>query len=77
MGCWALCHRRRHGGHVLRGAAADVRPRYFRPAPGTAGGLLTLAPLYAALRARGFVEEDECVNIEGVPVQFLPATTRW
>lgn len=41
--------------------------------PSTTGGLLTLAPLYEALRARGFVEEDECVNIEGVPVQFLPA----
>ncbi len=41
--------------------------------PSTAGGLLTLAPLYVALRARGFVEEHECVNIAGVPVQFLPA----
>ena len=26
-----------------------------------------------ALRARGYVEENECVTIEGVPVQFLPA----
>src|SRR2546427_8287374 len=25
------------------------------------------------LRARGYHEEKECVNIEGVPVQFLPA----
>ena len=37
------------------------------------GGLLTLAPLYEALRARGYHEDKECVNIEGVPVQFLPA----
>ncbi|MCX5903517.1 MAG: hypothetical protein NTV89_08615 [Proteobacteria bacterium] len=37
------------------------------------GVLLTLAPLYEALRVRGYHEEDECVNIEGVPVQFLPA----
>lgn len=36
-------------------------------------GLLTLAPLYAALRARGYEEAGECVEIEGVPVQFLPA----
>ena len=41
--------------------------------PQTAGGLLTLAPLYDALRARGYAEEGECVNIEGIPVQFLPA----
>lgn len=41
--------------------------------PQTSGGLLTLAPLYEALRALGYCEEKECVNIEGVPVQFLPA----
>lgn len=41
--------------------------------PKTPGGLLTLAPLYAALRDRGYVEEADCVMIEGVPVQFLPA----
>jgi hypothetical protein len=41
--------------------------------PQTSGGLLTLSPLYEALRARGYREEKECVNIEGVPVQFLPA----
>ena len=41
--------------------------------PSTTGGLLTLAPIYDALRARGYVEENECVTIEGVPVQFLPA----
>jgi hypothetical protein len=36
-------------------------------------GLLTLTPLYEALRRRGYEEQNECVNIEGVPVQFLPA----
>jgi hypothetical protein len=41
--------------------------------PRTAGGLLTLTPLYEALRARGYAEEGEYVNIEGVSVQFLPA----
>jgi hypothetical protein len=41
--------------------------------PRTEGGLLSLAPLYEALRARGYAEEGECVVIEGVPVQFLPA----
>lgn len=39
---------------------------------GTAG-LVSLAPLYEALRARGYTEEGECVVIEGVPVRFLPA----
>jgi hypothetical protein len=42
--------------------------------PQTPGGLLTLVPLYDALRARGYSEqENECTMIEGVPVQFLPA----
>ena len=35
--------------------------------------LLTLAPLYEVLRAKGYAEERECVVVEGVPVQFLPA----
>jgi len=37
------------------------------------GGLLTLGPLYEELRRRGYAEERECILIEGVPVQFLPA----
>lgn len=37
------------------------------------GGLLTLAPLHEELRRRGYEEDGECVAIEGVPVQFLPA----
>jgi hypothetical protein len=41
--------------------------------PQSTAGLLLLAPLYEALRARGYIEEGECVLIEGVPVQFLPA----
>jgi hypothetical protein len=41
--------------------------------PETKGGLLTLTPLYEVLRAKGYPEEGECVVIEGVPVQFLPA----
>ena len=41
--------------------------------PQSTAGLLSLAPLYEALRARGYTEEGECVHIEGVPVQFLPA----
>ncbi|MFN0318234.1 MAG: hypothetical protein ACKVQA_24685 [Burkholderiales bacterium] len=41
--------------------------------PKTAGGLLTLTPIYEALRRRGCPEEAECILIEGMPVQFLPA----
>jgi len=41
--------------------------------PQTAGGLLTLSPIYEELKRRGFVEDAECVLIEGMPVQFLPA----
>jgi len=39
----------------------------------TERGLLSLTPIYDALRARGYAEEAECVLMEGVPVQFLPA----
>ena len=41
--------------------------------PESAGGLLTLAPLYQALRERGYTADGDCVMIEGIPVQFLPA----
>jgi hypothetical protein len=41
--------------------------------PQTAGGLLTLSPIYEALKRRGCVEEGECLLVEGMPVQFLPA----
>jgi hypothetical protein len=45
----------------------------FVTLPKTVSGLLTLEPLYEALRNRGYIEEGECVSIEGIPVQFLPA----
>ncbi len=41
--------------------------------PQTSGGLLTLSPIYEALKQRGYGEDGECVLIEGMPVQFLPA----
>jgi hypothetical protein len=41
--------------------------------PQATGGLISLGPLYEALRRQGYSEEGECVLIEGVPVQFLPA----
>lgn len=41
--------------------------------PETPGGLLTLSPIYEALKQRGFDAEGEGVLIEGMPVQFLPA----
>ena len=42
----------------------------------SASGLISLSPIYEALRARGYSEHNECVLIEGVPVQFLPAYNR-
>ncbi|GAA5140851.1 hypothetical protein GCM10023213_24070 [Prosthecobacter algae] len=39
----------------------------------TQGMLITLEPLYAALNGMGYSLDKECVVIEGVPVQFLPA----
>src|SRR5438270_6704315 len=41
--------------------------------PQTGDHLLSLTPIYAALRARGYAKENECVVIDNVPVQFLPA----
>lgn len=38
------------------------------------GHLITLTPIYDALRKRGYNEQREFVEIEGVPVQFLPAS---
>jgi hypothetical protein len=40
--------------------------------PESTADLVSLAPIYEALRARGYREEKETVLIEGVPVQFLP-----
>jgi len=37
------------------------------------GLLLSLSPLYNHLRTAGFTEDKECVIINGIPVQFLPA----
>nr|MBA2435530.1 hypothetical protein [Chthoniobacterales bacterium] len=41
--------------------------------PTSKAGLPSLAPIYEALRTRGYREENETILIEGVPVQFLPA----
>jgi hypothetical protein len=41
--------------------------------PRLASGLLTLAPLYEHLSLLGYKADGECIDIEGVPVQFLPA----
>ncbi len=45
----------------------------FITLPSSENGLINLNTLYAALRKRGYQEDKEFVNIEGVPVQFLPA----
>ena len=39
------------------------------------GGWITLAPLYQHLSKRGYLAQDECVLIEGIPVQFLSSGT--
>jgi hypothetical protein len=45
----------------------------FIPLEPTAGNLLSLAPIYEYLRARGYQEKDETVTIENWDVQFIPA----
>ncbi len=39
------------------------------------GILVDLGPLYASLKEKGYSPSGEHVEIEGVPVQFLPPTT--
>jgi hypothetical protein len=41
--------------------------------PRLPSGLITLAPLYEHLTLLGYKADGECIDIEGVPVQFLPA----
>lgn len=48
----------------------DLDVFVFLPAP--PAGLVTLTPLYAWLKERGFEPDAEHVLIHGVPVQFLP-----
>ena len=43
---------------------------HFTP---TASGLISLVPLYEALAKRGYSGSGEHIDIEGIPVQFLPA----
>jgi len=73
------------GNYAIGGAMAatfyiDPIPTFdldvFVVLPQEASGLISLAPLYAHLKAAGFQEDKECVVIEGVPVQFLPAYNR-
>jgi hypothetical protein len=45
----------------------------FVQLPASSQGLVTLTAVYEYLRSRGYAEEGDCINIEGVPVQFLPA----
>jgi hypothetical protein len=44
--------------------------------PRLPSGLITLGPLYDHLSGLGYNVDGECVDIEGVPVQFLPAYNR-
>ncbi len=38
------------------------------------GHLITLKPIYDALRERGYREQRDFIEVEGIPVQFLPAS---
>ena len=44
----------------------------FVELPTAGSGLLSLSQVYEYLRIQGYPEERECINIEGVPVQFPP-----
>ena len=68
----SLRDRRRDGVVVLYRTGGDVRFGYFCFIP-ESGPLITLAPLYDALKAGGHTIDAEHVVIPGVPVQFIPA----
>jgi hypothetical protein len=51
--------------------AATVDLDVFVKLP-VSGGLLTLAPIYAYLKTRGGIEQDEYIVLGDWPVQFLP-----
>lgn len=51
--------------------AATLDVDVFVALPASKGGLLSLAPLYEYLKARGCVEKEEHIVIGGWPVQFI------
>lgn len=44
--------------------------------PQQVGDLVNLTGIYDELRRRGYAEAQECIVMEGVPVQFLPGLQR-
>ena len=52
--------------------AATVDLDIFVTLPAASGGLLSLAPIYEYLKARGSKVQDEHIVIKDWPVQFLP-----
>ncbi len=51
--------------------AATLDVDVFVALPSSKGGLLSLAPIYEYLKARGCTEKEEHVVIAGWPVQFI------
>ena len=51
----------------------DLDVFVFLPKPPGLTAVIDLAPLYRALKEKGYSAEREHVLIEGIPVQFIPA----
>lgn len=51
--------------------AATLDVDVFVALPSSKGGLLSLAPVYEYLKARGGIEKEEHIVIGGWPVQFI------
>lgn len=69
------------GRYAIGGAVAATR--YIEPVqtydldifvilPVSPSGLISLTPIYTYLTQRGYIPQEECIVIEGWPVQFLP-----
>jgi hypothetical protein len=69
------------GRYAIGGAVAATR--YIEPIqtydldvfvilPVSPSGLISVTPIYTYLTQRGYIPQEECIVIEGWPVQFLP-----
>ncbi|MGA1839496.1 MAG: hypothetical protein ACMUIU_02635 [bacterium] len=69
------------GRYAIGGAVAATR--YIEPIqtydldifvvlPPSSSGLISLSPIFAYLKQRGYKPQGECIIVEGWPLQFLP-----
>src|SRR5947209_4031114 len=73
IGAWAVGGAAAVVYHAEPIATADMD--VFTHLPQSAGGLVSLSPIYAELNRLGYQPRADAVVIAGIPVQILPAAT--